>query len=74
MKHADIAWIALAAGIVIYEAAAPTDQLLSQAVDRYRAKHPFITNGVIFYIAMHLLRQWPKRADPLHQLAVKLNK
>ena len=43
MKHADIAWLALAAGIVIYEAAAPTDQLLSQAVDRYRAKHPFIS-------------------------------
>ena len=74
MKHADIAWLALAAGIVLYEAAAPPGQLLSQAVDRYRAKHPFITNGVILYISLHLLRQWPRRADPLHQIAVKLNK
>jgi hypothetical protein len=74
VKHADIAWVALAAGIIIYEAAAPADQLLSQAVDRYRARHHFITNGVIFYIAMHLLRQWPRRIDPLHQVAVRLNK
>jgi hypothetical protein len=72
MKH--IAWVALAAAVVLYEAAAPTDQLLSEAVDRYRAKHPFATNTVICYVALHLLRQWPRRIDPLHQLAVKLNK
>ena len=74
MKHADVAWIALAASIVLYEAAAPPGQLLSQAVDRYRAKHPFLTNATILYIAMHLLRQWPRRADPLHHLAVRLKK
>jgi hypothetical protein len=74
MKHADYAWAALVAGIVTYEAACPPGQLLSEAVDRYRIRHPFITNGAIAYIALHLLRQWPRRIDPLHQLAVKLNK
>ena len=74
MKHADIAWAALAAGIVLYEVAAPPGQLLSQAVDRYRIKHPFLTNGVILYVAMHLLRQWPRQIDPLHQVAVRCKK
>jgi hypothetical protein len=72
MKHADYAWAALAAGVVAYEAAAPPGQLLSEAVDRYRVRHPFVTNGAIFYVAMHLLRQWPARIDPLHQLALRL--
>jgi hypothetical protein len=71
VKHADIAWIALAAGIAIYEASCPPGQLLSEAVDRYRSRHPFITNGVIFYLSMHLLRQWPRRLDPLHQIAAR---
>jgi hypothetical protein len=74
MKHGDVAWIVVAAGIVIYEAAAPKGELLSEAVDRYRARHPFITNTVIAYVSLHLLRQWPRHIDPLHQLAVKLNK
>jgi len=74
MKHADYAWAALAAGIVSYEAACPPGQLLSEAVDRYRVRHPFLTNATIAYIALHLLRQWPRRFDPLTQLAVKLNK
>jgi len=72
MKHADYAWAALAAGIVSYEAACPPGQLLSEAVDRYRVRHPFLTNATIAYIALHLLRQWPRRFDPLTQLAVKL--
>jgi hypothetical protein len=74
MKHADYAWAALVAGIVTYEAACPPGQLLSEAVDRYRIRYPFVINGAILYISLHLLRQWPKRIDPLHRLAVKLNK
>ena len=74
MKHADYAWAALVAAIVAYEAACPPGQLMSEAVDRYRIRHPFLTNGVILYISLHLLRQWPRRIDPLHQLAVRLNK
>jgi len=74
MKHGDVAWLTLAAGIVLYEVAAPKGELLSEAVDRYRRRHPVITNGTIFYIAMHLLRQWPKRIDPLHQIAVRASR
>ena len=74
MKHGDVAWIVLAAGIVIYEAACPPNQLMSEAVDRYRARHPFITNTVIAYVALHLLRQWPRRIDPLHQIAVRVSR
>ncbi len=72
MKHGDVAWIALAAGIVLYEVAAPKGELLSEAVDRYRWHHPFVTNGVIAYLSLHLLRQWPRQIDPLTQLAAKL--
>jgi len=71
MKHGDVAWIALAAGVAIYEASCPDNELLSEAVDRYRRRHPFLTNATILYISLHLLRQWPRRIDPLHHLAVK---
>jgi hypothetical protein len=73
MKHGDVAWLAIAAGIALYEVAAPKGELLSEAVDRYRYKHPFVTNGVIAYLSLHLLRQWPKRMDPLHQIAVRFS-
>ena len=69
MKRGDMAWLCLAAGIVVYEALCPPGQLMSEAVDGYRRHHPFITNATIFYIAMHLLRQWPRRIDPLYHLA-----
>jgi len=74
VKHGDIAWLSLAAGIVVYEALCPPGQLMSEAVDRYRRRHPFITNATIFYIAMHLLRQWPRRMDPLHQFAARVSR
>jgi hypothetical protein len=74
MKHGDVAWIVLAAGIVIYEAACPPNELMSEAVDRYRARHPFVTNAVIAYLSLHLLRQWPRRIDPLHQIAVRASR
>lgn len=74
MKHADYAWAALAAGIVTYEASCPRGELLSEAVDRYRVVHPLIINGAILYLALHLLRCWPRRIDPLAHLAAKFKK
>lgn len=74
MRHGDYAWTALAAGVLAYEAAAPEDELLSQAVDRYRKRHPFITEALIFYIALHLLRALPDRVDPLHQFALRVKR
>lgn len=72
MKSGDIAWLAMAVGVFAYElAAAITDdgELLSEAVDRYRAAHPVVTYGGIIYIAGHLARVWPRRIDPLCVLA-----
>lgn len=72
MRPADCAWLALAAAILLYEAAAASRkdwELLSEAADRYRAGHPILTHLTIVYVAGHLLRRWPARFDPLHQLA-----
>ena len=74
MRHGDAAWIALVVGITGYELAAPKDELLSQAVDRYRRSHPWITTALIVYIAFHLLRVVPPRVDPLHRLATRLGR
>lgn len=71
MRHGDAAWITIAVGIAAYELAAPADELLSQAVDRYRRRHPIIVAGVVLYLAAHLLRAIPPRIDPLHQVAVR---
>jgi hypothetical protein len=72
VKHGDYAWSVLAAGVLGYEISAPRGELLSEACDRYRRRHPFITNAVIFYVAMHLMRAIPQRVDPLTQIAVRL--
>jgi len=69
MRPADYAWLALAAAIVAYEAASPPGELLSEAVDRYRRRHPIATDLAIVYVAAHLLRRWPPKFDPLHRLA-----
>jgi hypothetical protein len=69
VKHADYAWLALAAGVVTYERYAPPGQLLSEAMDRYRASHPIIARAAVCYLALHLLRAIPRRVDPLHRVA-----
>lgn len=69
MRHSNSAWLAVTAGVVWYELTAPQGELLSQAVDRYRAAHPVITSTVVVYLAGHLLRLWPRPVDPLHQVA-----
>lgn len=74
MRPADYAWLSLAAGVVTWEMLCPPDELLSQAMDRYRATRPVIVHLGVIYIAAHLLRRWPRRADPLHRLANSLGK
>ena len=76
MKAADRAWTAIAVGVLAYEAAAAGRdwELLSEAADRYRARHPVIANAVIVYLAAHLMRRWPAPLDPLHRLAARLGR
>ena len=71
-KPSDCAWIGLGVAVLAYEAlaAARRDfELLSEATDRYRGRHPIITDLTIVYLAAHLLRRWPARMDPLHLMA-----
>lgn len=71
MRPADAAWGALATGVLAYEIRAGRRgwELLSEAVDRYRRRHPLGTDLLIVYLAGHLLRRWPARLDPLTRLA-----
>lgn len=74
MRPADRAWIALASAVFLYEVVAAVRrwELLSQAADRYRRRRPVVTHLTVLYMAGHLLRRWPRRIDPLHQLARRL--
>lgn len=72
MRPADRAWLAIAAAVLAYEIAAGRRrdwELLSEAADRYRRARPITTHATVLYLAGHLLRRWPRRADPLHHLA-----
>jgi len=71
MRHGDWAWLALAGGVCAYEAYAAYSnaELLSEACDRYRQRHPVLTRAVIVYLAGHLTRTVPQRIDPLHRMA-----
>lgn len=69
MRAGDYAWLGLTVGVVVYEAAAPTGELLSEAADRARTAHHVLVPAAILYVAGHLLRIWPKQVDPLTRLA-----
>lgn len=69
MRSADVAWIALAAGVVAYEIGAPRGELLSEGVDRYLACRPWVTRAAVGITAAHLLNLIPRQVDPFHQVA-----
>ena len=66
------AWIALAIVVVGYEILAAPGELLSEAVDRFLARHPLATRAAIITVALHLANALPDRVDPIHLLAVAL--
>jgi hypothetical protein len=69
MRTADQAWLALGAGVVAYEVAAPPGELLSEGVDRYLTRRKWTTRVVVIGLAAHLLNLIPQRFDPLTRLA-----
>lgn len=72
MRPADAAWLGIGAAVVAYELAASLRadwELLSEAADRHRQARPVATHLAVLYLAGHLLRRWPRRADPLTILA-----
>lgn len=74
MKPADWAWVGVGVAVLTYEAVAARKEweLLSEACDRYRAQHPWITVGLIGYLSAHLTRLIPKPLDPLHVVASRM--
>ena len=76
MKPADRAWVTIGAGVLAYEVVAGLRrwELLSEAADRYRRRRPLLTHLTVLYLSGHLLRRWPRRADPLHQLARRIGR
>jgi hypothetical protein len=61
VQSADIAWIVIGGGTIAYELTA--DDLLSEATERYVAKHPLFTRLVILAIAGHLSGVMPASLD-----------
>lgn len=74
MRAGDWAWVVILSLVVAYELFCPPGQLLSQAMDAYRAAHPFLVQGAIVYLAGHLTRVWPAHFDPLTVLGIWLGR
>ena len=74
MKPADWAWVGVGVAVLTYEAVAARKEweLLSEACDRYRVQHPWITYGCIGYLSAHLTRLSPRPLDPLHVVARRM--
>lgn len=66
MRPSQKAWIALAAGVIIYEIGATEGEMLSHQCDRWLASHPVLTTAVISFTALHLLNMLPSKVDPWH--------
>ncbi|WP_133165002.1 DUF7427 family protein [Mycolicibacter virginiensis] len=68
LRPADRAWLAVAAGVLAWDVACPAGQTLSAGAARYHQQRPWLTRGVVLYLAAHLLGVWPSRGDPLNYL------
>ena len=60
-RQGDIAWLAIISGVIVYELVA--DDLLSEATERYCARHPLLTRIVIGAVAGHLAVLIPSAVD-----------
>ncbi|MCV7277114.1 DUF7427 family protein [Mycolicibacter arupensis] len=69
MRPADRAWLTLGAGVTAWDLC--SRETLSAAADRYHRRQPWLTRGVIIYLAAHLLGWWPARGDPLRRLTTR---
>jgi len=69
MRPADAAWIVLVAGVVVWDVACPREEMLSEGVDRYLERRPWLTRMVVAVTAAHILNLLPKRVDPFYRVA-----
>ena len=65
----DKAWVALMGSVAVYEAYAPSGELLSESTDRMIDKHPIATRLAIGYTALHLCNALPEKLDIFHQIS-----
>lgn len=66
MRRSDWAVVAIIGSSIAYELLAPRDDLISHAMDRYIARHPWLVRLAIGTIALHLANLLPHRLDPFH--------
>lgn len=72
-RHGGFGWVLTAAGIIAWDLAAPSGEMLSE---RFRAgvrSHPgaAVAIGAAWaVVTLHLFEALPKRADPLHAIRV----
>lgn len=69
MTPADTAWSVMLAAIVVYEVAAPVNELLSEGWDRYLLRRPVTARVVPVVVALHLINALPSSVDPISRLA-----
>lgn len=68
LSPADIAWLALAIGIISYEFAAPDGELLSEGWDRYLVRFPVAARLVPVVLTLHVINVLPRGVDPVSRL------
>lgn len=64
LRQGDYGWLALAAGVAVFEVWAEEDELLSRAAARYKQRAPLTVTGVVLVTAAHLLDWLPHSVDP----------
>jgi len=72
LRPADRAWIALGAGVLVWDMTCPSGEMLSEASARYAKDHPLAAYAVIASVAFHLSSALPKRVDPIHWVGAGL--
>lgn len=68
METGDYAWIALGAGVLVYDARCSKGQMLSERSAVYTERHRVLWTTTVVYFAGHLLHVWGE-CDPLTRLA-----
>lgn len=70
LQPADRAWIALGAGVLLWDLLAPEGQTLSEGADKYMVHHKWITRAVGVALVGHVCNMIRPRYDIVHWLFV----
>ncbi len=70
LQPSDKAWIALGAGVLVYDMAASPGETLSEGADRYMVHHKWLTRGIGIALVAHVCNFVEPRYDAVHWLFV----